>query len=157
MRHILSVLLTTALLAGCQTRHAPPSSHLQSFNAGAEIAQPPDMALKTVQHWIIKSFPDTTQPIQAISPQTGEIRAQVQFDFPCMHEHDCLQKQGHKVNATLRIKIMPQRAAINLSHVYWQAGSTGPGEPISDPADKQQLQATLQGLANSLFTELAMP
>lgn len=152
-------LVMLACLAGCQTQQAQMQavSPLQSFNASADIAQPADMALNTVQHWLVNSFPATAQPVQAIDEQQGEIRAQVQFDAPCASGQDCQLQQDRKLNATLRIKIMPQRVALNFSNLSWQSTPASQPAAISQPAEQLQVKAQLQAIARSLFTELAMP
>ena len=159
MLKTVATLLMMAGLAGCQTQHtqAQPANPMQNFNAAADMAQPADMALRTVQNWLAQRFPDTAQPVQAINQQTGEVRAQIQFDFPCADMPDCQLKQGSKINATLRIRISPQRVAINFSNLSWQTAVTSKAVAISQPAEQQQVQAQLQAIANSLFSQLAIP
>lgn len=155
---LLISALMLSLLYGCQTQHrqTQPVSPMHTFNAAAEIAQPADMALRTVQSWLTQRFPDTAQPVQAFNQHTGEVRAQVQFDFPCADTPDCQLRQGSKINATLRIRILPQRVAINFSNLSWQS-ATGQPVAISQPADQQQVQAQLRSIASSLFSQLAIP
>lgn len=156
---LIMAALTITLLSSCQMQQQPtqPASSLRAFNAAAEIAQPPDMAFRTVQNWLVNSFPATAQPVQAIDEQQGEIRAQVQFDAPCASGQDCQLRQDRKINATLRIKIMPQRVALNFSNLSLQPTSASQPAAISQPSEQLQVKAQLQAIARSLFAELAMP
>ncbi len=164
MHRVISALFIITVLGGCQAQHIKQADPLQSVNAGSAIAQPPDMALRTAQLWLLKNFPDTVQPVQAINQPTGEIRAHVHITIPCSETPACQSQADRTISTTLRIKILPQRAAINFSNIYWlaaaqeQAGaadSTITG--IQNTADKQRVKNHLNALANRLFSELAVP
>lgn len=154
MRYLIPVLLVTSLLTGCQTGPTPASSPLQSFNAGAEIAQPSDMALRTVQQWLVSSFPDTLQPIHQ---QDGAIWTKIRLTMPCHTMDDCAPAQHRTLHASLRIKVLPQRVAVNFSNMYWHPAPDAQSSAVTKPADKKMVEARLQSLVNSLFGQLAIP